>query len=61
MSTKGKCNTVNNEYNVTKSKCHHLSYPQLLSYINFYYEYKTHTKASLNANTYYIYTSDRYK
>jgi hypothetical protein len=42
--------SVNSEYTVPKSKYDNLSYPNLLGYINYYNEYKTHTKASLNAN-----------
>jgi hypothetical protein len=58
MTTKGKCDTVNSEYTVANSKYNPLSYTHLLGYINFYYEYKTQTKASLNANANWTPTSD---
>jgi uncharacterized protein VirK/YbjX len=50
FTTKDKCDTVNSEYTVPNSKYDHSTYPHLLGYINCFYEYKTHTKASLNAN-----------
>jgi hypothetical protein len=46
----GKCDTPNSEYKVVNSKNYHLSYTYLLGYIKCDYEYKTQTKASLNAN-----------
>jgi hypothetical protein len=56
MITKGKWDIVNSEYIVGNSKYYHLS-----GYINYYYEYKTQTKASLNANGHSTPTSDWYK
>jgi hypothetical protein len=50
FTTKDKSDTVNSEYTVPNSKYDHSPYSQLLGDINFYYEHKTHTKASLNAN-----------
>jgi hypothetical protein len=38
-----KHDTLNSEYTVSKSKYIHSSYQHLLGYINFYFEYKTHT------------------
>jgi hypothetical protein len=61
MITKGKCDTVNSEYIVANSKYYNLSYTHFLGYIKFYYEYKTHNKAYLNSNAYYITTTDWYK
>jgi hypothetical protein len=58
---KVKCDTVNSEYTVPKIKYDHLSYPNLLGYINCHYEYKTHTKGTLNGNAHYTPTSDRCK
>jgi hypothetical protein len=58
MITKGKWDTVNSEYIVDNSKYYHLSYTNLFGYINFYYEYKTQNKASLNANGHRTPTSD---
>jgi hypothetical protein len=50
MTSKGKCDTHNTEYNVVNSKNYHLSYTNLLGYIKFFYEYKIQTKALLNIN-----------
>jgi hypothetical protein len=58
---KGKCNTVNSEYTAANNKYNHLSYIHMLGYINFYYEYKTQTKAYLNASAQWTPTSDWYK
>jgi hypothetical protein len=58
MIKKGNCDTVNSEYIVANSKYNHLSYTHLFGYINFYYQYKTQTKASLNANGHTTPTSD---
>jgi hypothetical protein len=61
MITKGKWDTVNSEYIVANNKYYHLSYTYLFGYINFYYEYKSQTKASLIANGHTTPTSDWYK
>jgi hypothetical protein len=37
LSTKGKLNTVNMEYNVANSKNYHLSYTHTNYYIDYYY------------------------
>jgi hypothetical protein len=58
MFKKGKCDTVNSEYIVANSKYYNFSYTHLFGYINFYYEYKTQTKASLIANGHRTPTSD---
>jgi hypothetical protein len=50
MITKCKCDTVNSEYTLANSKYYHLSYTNMLGYINCYYKYKTNTKFSLIAN-----------
>jgi hypothetical protein len=50
MTTEGECYTVNSEYTVAKIQYNHLSYTLLFGYINYYYTYKTHNKAFLNAN-----------
>jgi hypothetical protein len=47
---KGQFFAVNSEITVANIKYYHLSYTHLLCYINLYYEYKTQTKASLNAH-----------
>jgi hypothetical protein len=46
----GQCDTVNNGYTVTNSIYYHLSYTDLLGYINCYYDDKTLTKLSLKGN-----------
>jgi hypothetical protein len=61
MITKGKCDTVSSEYIIANSKNYHLSYTHMFGYINFYYEYKTQTKASLNGNGHRTPTSDWYQ
>jgi hypothetical protein len=61
MTTKSKYDTVNSVYSVPNSKYDHLSCPPLLGYINYYYEYKLHTTASVNANGHETLTSDWYK
>jgi hypothetical protein len=50
MTTYGKYDTVNSEYTVSKSKYYLLPDPHLLGYINYYYEYKPHIRASVDAN-----------
>jgi hypothetical protein len=50
MTTKGKCDTLNRGYKVVNSKNYHLLYTYIIGYIKCYYEYKSQTKASLNAN-----------
>jgi hypothetical protein len=47
---KGQGDVVNNEYSVENSKYYHVSYTNLLIYIDYNYEYKIHSKASLNVN-----------
>jgi hypothetical protein len=58
MTTKGKCDTLNSEYKVVNSKNYHLSCTHMFGYIKCYCEYKTQTKASLNANEHKTPTSD---
>jgi hypothetical protein len=58
---KGQMRCSYSEYTVPKRKFYHLSYPQMLCYINCYYEYKNHTKASLKANEHNTQTTGRIK
>jgi hypothetical protein len=50
-TTQNKCDTVNSEYTLRNSK-HHSKYPHLFIYINYYYDYKIHSPASLNAKAF---------